>query len=69
MIIGQKLNSVVFFERAQNGKNRAVRWTGDAVAGVFQFRERRNSFSLDFRLIGPSVYDEARRKAVLRDEG
>ena len=33
MIIGQKHNSVVFFKRAQNGKNRAVSWTGDAMAG------------------------------------
>ena len=32
-------------------------------------RERESSFSLDFRSIGPSVFDGARRKVVLHGEG
>ena len=32
-------------------------------------RERKCVFSLDFRPIGPSIFDEARSKTVLRDEG
>ena len=32
------------------------------------FRERGSSFSLRFRAIGPSYYDGARRKVVLRIE-
>ena len=31
-------------------------------------RERESSFSLGFRPIGPSVFDGARRKVVLRGE-
>ena len=33
------------------------------------FSERRSDFSLGFRPIGPSVFDVARRKVVLRGEG
>ena len=33
----KKWNSIVFFKRAQNGQNRVVGLTGEAVAGVFQF--------------------------------
>ena len=49
---------------------RAVLKKGDVVA-VFigDFRERRSTFSLGFRPIEPSVFDGARRKVVLRDEG
>ena len=36
---------------------------------VFESRGRKCAFSLDFRPIGPSVLDEARRKVVLRGEG
>ena len=38
---------------------------------IFDFleRERESTFSLDFRLIGPSVLDGARSKVVLRGEG
>ena len=32
-------------------------------------RERESTFSLGFRSIGPSIFDGARRKVVLRDEG
>ena len=32
-------------------------------------RERKCTFSLDFRSIGPSDFFGARRKVVLRDEG
>ena len=43
---------------------------GDVVAVFFgDFRERMSTFSLGFRLIGPSIFDIAKRKAVLRDEG
>ena len=37
--------------------------------GFLKSRERKCAFSLDFRSIGPSVLDGARRKVVLRDEG
>ena len=36
---------------------------------VFKSRERKCAFSLDFRSIGPSVFDGARRKVVLRGGG
>ena len=45
-------------EEAKNGQ-----W-----AGVAEFRERKCTFSLDFRPIGPSVLDGARRKVILRGE-
>ena len=49
---------------------RAVLKEGDAVAVFFgDYRERRSTFSLGFRPIGPSVFDRARRKNVLCDEG
>ena len=43
---------------------------GSEVHGLdfCDFRERRNSFSLDLRPLGPSVLDGARSKAVLRGE-
>ena len=37
--------------------------------GFVIFRERESVFSLDFRSIGPSIFDGARRKVVLRSEG
>ena len=37
--------------------------------GFLKSRERKCAFSLDFRSIGLSVFDGARRKVVLRDEG
>ena len=41
-----------------------------AVAGQFEiFRERESTLSLDFRSIGPSVFDGARSKVALRGEG
>ena len=40
----------------------------DAVADFEGFRERRTSFSLDFREIRPPKFVERRRKPVLRDE-
>ena len=36
---------------------------------IFLERERESTFSLGFRSIGPSVFDRARRKVVLRGEG
>ena len=44
-------------------------WAGDAETGILIFLERESSFSLDFRSIGPSVFDGARRKVVLRGKG
>ena len=45
-------------------------WAGDAKTGILIFfGGRESSFSLDFRSIGPSVFDRARRKVVLRGEG
>ena len=45
-------------------------WTRrDAVAGFLIFRERESTFSLNFRLIGTSVLDEARSKVVIRSKG
>ena len=48
---------------------RAVLKKGDAVAVFFgDFRERRSTFSLGFRPIGPSVFDGAKRKVAVRGE-
>ena len=41
----------------------------EAVAGVFNFRERRTSFSLEFREIRPLEFFGTRREAALRGEG
>ena len=38
-------------------------------AGFLSFRERESSFSLGFRPFGPSIFDGARSKVALRDEG
>ena len=42
---------------------------GDAEARFLKSRERKCAFSLDFRSIGLSIFDGARRKVVLRGEG
>ena len=49
-------------------KNCAVAGLEDAEAELFIFREIGSGFSLGFRPIGPSVFDGARRKVVLRGE-
>ena len=64
------MNSVHLF---QNDQNRAVCWRGDAMDGVFDFfRERKSTFSLGFRPIGPSVLVgkglRVRSKVALRGE-
>ena len=41
----------------------------DSGCEIQDFRERRHTFSLDFRPFGPSVLDGARSKDVLRGEG
>ena len=66
MIIRRKKNSVIFFILSTNGQ-----WLDGCVQKVrFEiFRERESTFSLDFRPIGPSVFDGARSKAILRDAG
>ena len=53
----------IFFILSTNGQ-----WLDGCVQKVrFEiFRERESTFSLDFRPIEPSVFDEARSKAVLR---
>ena len=62
----KKCNCVVFFLLKTKW---AVEKTGDAMAETFgDFRERRSTFSLGFRPIGPSVFDGARRKVALLDE-
>ena len=58
-----KSNSVIF---SKEEKQKAV--DEQEVAGSI-FRERRISFSLDFRPFGPSVLDGARSKVALRGEG
>ena len=40
-----------------------------AESWIFYFLEKESTFSLDFRSIGPSVFDRARRKVVLRGKG
>ena len=42
---------------------------GDAVASMEFSRERRSSFSLEIRAIGPLDFDIARRENVLRGAG
>ena len=37
--------------------------------GVFEFRERRNTFSLEYSTIRPSAVFGTRKKVVLRGEG
>ena len=64
------MNSVHFLQRDKK-KKRAVlenKW-GCSSLGFHFFRERMSTFSLDFWSIGPSVFDGARSKVVLRDEG
>ena len=39
------------------------------VGADFVFRERMCSFSLGFRPIGPSIFDGAKSKVVIRGEG
>ena len=61
------MNSVVFsiFEDKMDSRwKKNVQWLIFVV-----YRERVCSFSLDFRLIRPSVFDGARSKNVLRGEG
>ena len=54
----------------QKGQKRAGGKQGRCIGQIFEIeRERKCAFSLDFRSIGPSVFDEARRKVVLRGEG
>ena len=48
---------------------RAVAEGIDSGLDFLCFRERRCTFSLGFRPIGPSVFDGVRRKVVLRGEG
>ena len=60
----KKMNSIIF-------SNLKTKW---AVAGLQKisfviFSERGSAFSLGFRSIGPSVFDGARSKVVLRSEG
>ena len=59
MRIKTKWNSDLLLQRR---KNRAVGW-------IHIFRERRCTFSLDFRPFGLSVLDGARSKVDLRREG
>ena len=62
----EQCSSSSFKKETKNVQERG----GDAVADfVIFFRERENIFSLDLRPIGPSVFDGARSKAALRDEG
>ena len=49
--------------------NRAVGWNRCSSLEICDFRERRSSFSLDLWSIGPSIFDGARSKVVLRGEG
>ena len=61
------MNSVHILQKTKNGQkleNDAVGWNFD-----FLERERESSFSLDFRPIGPSVFDGVRSKVALRGEG
>ena len=49
------------------GKNEQQLGRGRQWLEFFNFRERRTSFSLDFRSIEQSVFDGARKKVVLCD--
>ena len=62
MRIRQNVNSYLLDLKAKQGEI-------DSGLGFLSFRERESSFSLDFRLFGPSVLDGARSKVVLRGEG
>ena len=67
MIIRRKMNNVHLLEmKGAKKKKLAGAFT---ESGVLSFRERRCTFSLDFRSFGPSVLDSARSKVVLRGEG
>ena len=59
------MNSVVSFKLSQNVKEPEKGCSG---YGRSDFRERRTSFSLDFREIRPSEFVGTRRNVVLRDE-
>ena len=61
-----KLRIVVFFIFETN---HAVGWRRCSGLEICDFRERRSSFSLDFRPFGLSVLDGARSKVDLRGEG
>ena len=54
--------------RGKNGQKRAESKWGCSGLGFHIFRERESTFSLELRSIGSSVFDEARRKAVLHGE-
>ena len=62
--IRQKMNS-----SSSPFRGKIMQWLGNVMQWLFFFREREDSFSLGFRPIGPSVFDGARRKVVLRGEG
>ena len=54
---------------SKGAKNMQEENRGDAEARFFKSRERKCALYLDFRSIGPSVFDRARRKVVLPGEG
>ena len=49
--------------------NRVVGWKRCSSLEICDFIKRRSSFSPDLRSIGPSVFDGARSKVVLRSKG
>ena len=61
-----KLRKVVFFILETN---RAIGWRRCSGLEICDFKERRSSFSLDFRRFGPSILDGVRNKVDLSGEG
>ena len=65
MIMGQNMNSdlLPFEDQKMQWLREDVQWLRMVV-----FRERMCPFFLEFRPIGPSIFDGARRKVALRGE-
>ena len=60
---------VIFFFKRKDQNVQDEKCDAEAMLLIFLERERESTFSLGFQLIGPSVFDGARSKVVLRDEG
>ena len=67
MIIKTKESIVVIFSKRKEQK--MCRRGRCSEVQILCFRERRCTFSLGFRSIGPSVLEGARSKVALRGEG